>query len=121
MTFRDKIDKIIATNPYMITSVNGLEIFCGIGTSSLQRCYTENEESSIKVVKKIIRALHVPHSWWDNPIGDPFIDPFKVYQDFNARIEALELENEKLHRKNTILAKRVTILENRPNKSLTTS
>lgn len=94
ITFKDKIDKIIDTNPYMIGSVTALEQSCGLSMSALKRYYNDDKEPSITLVKRILHALHIPKSWWDNPIGNPFVDPFEVYKDFSSRIEKLEFQNE---------------------------
>lgn len=118
MTFSQKIDKILSTNPYGVSSINALEIFCKISTSSIQRSYNVNREPTIKLIKRLQKAMHIPIAWWDNPIGDPFIDPLKIYKELCDRMEKLELknnelirENRSLARQNSALARRVTLIE----------
>jgi len=102
-SFQDKIDKIIETNPYTIGTVSALEKSVGLGTSTLSRAYTKNREPSITVVKKILQSLHIPLSWWDNPIGNPFKDPFEAYKELSERIEKLEFQREQAQKENTLI------------------
>lgn len=103
MTFAEKIQKILAANPYNIRTINSLETYCGLSTSSISRYVKENKEPKIKLYKRIIEALHIPQSWWDNPIGNPFLDPIKVYKELSERIEKLELQNALSTRDNQLL------------------
>jgi hypothetical protein len=88
--FGQKIAAIIKDNPYLITSVSGLEIFCKTGTGSVLNAIKRGEEPSIRVMRKVLRSLHITTTWWENPIGPPFPDDRAMIQAQSITIQEQE-------------------------------
>lgn len=77
MTFKEKINKLLATNKLGIGSVNALEKRCGTSSGAIAKPLRANDEPGVEIIKKIKEKLGVNERWWDTGEGPIYLTEVK--------------------------------------------
>ena len=92
MSFKEKIDKLLAVNEMGINSVYALEKYVGASTGSISKYYSENKEPGLGTIKKIKKIFDLTDNQWremDFTKAKVF-EPAETYSGVDKLIRTLE-------------------------------